>query len=84
MSMAIKIDRVEIYNEELLSIKLPDPFYFSSCCVTATTKPMVTKYSQVVTYYKKIQSIRSHKPLSTWSRYKFLKNYLHYHNTYGY
>ena len=41
--------------------------YFS-CCIATSTKPMATKGSKVVTYYKKFQPIKSHNPLNTWSR----------------
>ena len=40
--------------------------YFS-CCITTTTRPMDTEFVKVVTYYKKIQPIKSRNPLNTWS-----------------
>ena len=36
-----------------------------SCCITTTTRPMATKLGKVVTCYKKLQSIKLHKPLNT-------------------
>ena len=41
--------------------------YFS-CGITTTTRTMATKFGKVVTYYKKLQSTKSHKPLSIRSR----------------
>ena len=38
--------------------------YFS-CCITTTTRPMATKLGKVVTYYKKLNPIKSHSPLNT-------------------
>ena len=38
--------------------------YFS-CCVTTTTKPMATRHGKVVTYYKKLKSIKLH---TLWTR----------------
>ena len=40
--------------------------YFS-CCITTTTRPMATKRGKVVTYYKKLQPVKSHNLLNTWS-----------------
>ena len=41
---------------------------------------MATKFGKVSTYYKEIQTIKSHNPLNTWS----CEVYGHYHNTYSY
>ena len=41
--------------------------YFS-CCITTTTRTMATEIGKVVIYYKKLQSTKSHKPLSIRSR----------------
>ena len=75
--MAISFGNVGIYNEEFSSIKSPDPLqghikYFG-CCITTTTRPMATKLGKVVTYYKKLQPIKSDNPLNTWSRKYFKK-----------
>ena len=77
MSVAINCGRLGINNEEFPSIKSPEPLilwshmvlqdhvnYFS-CCITTTTRP--TKIGKVVTYYEKLQPIKSHNPLNTWS-----------------
>ena len=45
---------------------------------------MAMKLDKVVTYYKKLQPIKSHNLLKTWSRDKLKTVYLHYHSTYGY
>ena len=60
-----------MYNEEFPTIKTPEVMqghvnYFS-CCITTTTRPMATKLGKVVTYYKKLDPIKSHSPLNTWS-----------------
>ena len=45
-----------------------------SCCVTTVTRPMCTRLGgKVVTWYKELQPIKSHNPLSTCSRDKFYK-----------
>ena len=77
MSMAINFNNVGIYNEKFPSISSQDPLitwsqkshikYFS-CCITTTTSPMATKLRKRATYDKKLQPIRSHKPLNPWSR----------------
>ena len=36
------------------------------CCIVTTTRPMATKCGKVVTYYKKLQPIKSHNPLNMW------------------
>ena len=41
--------------------------YFDFCIIT-TARPMVTKLDKVVTYFKKLQPIKSHNQLNTWSR----------------
>ena len=41
--------------------------YFS-CCITTTTGSIATKLGKVVTYYKKLQPVKSRNPLRTWSR----------------
>ena len=41
--------------------------YFSSS-FTTTKRPMTPKLGKMVAYYKKLQSIKSHNPLNTWSR----------------
>ena len=60
MSMAINFDKVGIYYEVVSSLKLPHPLildpltlqghrnYFS-CCITTTTRRMVTTLGKVVT-----------------------------------
>ena len=59
MSIAINFGEVAI-NNELSSIKSPDPVIFQSnvnyfsYCITTTTMPMATKLGNVVTYYKNI------------------------------
>ena len=60
-----------IYNEEFFSINSLDPLitqvrsiYFIYCIIT-TTKPMATKFGKIVTYYKRIQPIKSYNPLNT-------------------
>ena len=70
MCMAISFAGVDTYNDESPSVKSPDPLvtrsnvnYFSSCITTAT-RTMTTKLGKVVAYYKKLQSIKSHTPLS--------------------
>ena len=96
LSMAINFGRMEIYIEEFPFLKVTISFdcmvlqchvnYFS-CCITTTTRPITTKLGRMLTYYKKLQSIKSHSLLKTWSREshdKLKSFYLHYHNTYGY
>ena len=76
MSVAIKLGRVGIYNDEFPSITSPGFLIMwflqghvicFSCCITATTRRMATKLGKVVTYNKKLQLIKSHNPLNTWS-----------------
>ena len=70
MSMVIGLGRLGIYNQKFPSIKSPDPLITRSCkvtkycicCITNTTRPMATKRGKVVTYYKKLQPIKSHNP----------------------
>lgn len=40
---------------------------YISFCITTTTTPMATKGGKLVTYHKKLQSIKSHNPLNMWS-----------------
>ena len=76
MSMAINLGRVRIYNEEFLSIKsqsfdhvvLQGHVNYFSCCITTITRTMGTKLGKVVTYCKKLQPVKSHNSLNTWSR----------------
>ena len=77
MSMAISFGRVEWgvpFNKVTKSfdhVVLQGHIKCFSCCITTTTtttpRPMVTKLGKVVTYYKKLQPIKSHKPLNAWS-----------------
>ena len=55
MSMATNFGRVGIYNKEFPSIKSPYPLI---------TRHTATKLCTVMTYYKKLQPIKSHKPLT--------------------
>ena len=75
MFMAINFGRVGIYHEEFPCTKSTGSFHhmvlaghvnYFSCCITTTIKPMITKLGKVVTYYKKIQFIKSHDALNTW------------------
>ena len=75
--LSINFSSIGIYNEEFPSINSPDPLITWShksnvkhfnCCITTVTSPMATKFRIVATYYKKLQSIRSHTPLNMWSR----------------
>ena len=71
MSIAINFGRVGIYNEEFPSVKSRGlarwrkPFWLlhHHC-----DKAIATKLGEVVTYYKKLQPIKSHNPLNTCSR----------------
>ena len=49
-------------------------YYSSSIDTTAT--PRATKLGKVVTYYKKLQPIKSHNLMNTWSRDK-LKGFVY-------
>ena len=58
--------------------------YFT-CFITTITRPMVIKTCKMVIYYMKLQTIKPHKPLNTWSlrsNDKIITFYLYYNNIY--
>ena len=59
MSMAINFGRVGIYNEEFPSTKSSEPLITWFCFIITTIRRTVSKLGKVVTYYKKIQPIKS-------------------------
>ena len=67
--MAINFYRVGIYTlrASFDHVVLQGHVNYFSCCITTTTRPMATKLRKVVTYYKKLQIIKSHNLLNTWS-----------------
>ena len=63
--------RYEPFHEDTRSfyhMVLQGDIKYFSCCITITTMPMATKFGKVVTYYKKIEPIKSYNPLNMWSR----------------
>ena len=71
MSIAINFGRVGIYNEEFPSIKLRGLARWRKLFWLLhhhCDKAIATKLGEVVTYYKKLQPIKSHNPLNTCSR----------------
>ena len=74
--MATKFGRVGMSNDEFPSITLPGPLIIRflqdhvkcfACYIITTTRRMTTKLDKVVTYYEKLQLIKSHNPLNAWS-----------------
>ena len=94
MSIPTKLDRVGIYNEELLPIKPHDPLVTWSCEITWPTKTTTSLLPQCLCSYQSWQDVTNLggllpmllDPLVTWSckiTWHSKPLYLHYHDAYG-
>ena len=55
-------------HQILWSLVLQSHVKYISCCITTTTRSILTELGKVVTNYKKLQPLKSHNSLNMWSR----------------